>query len=91
MSERGQDIYTPAQIAARTNTGEDKVRDVVRQEVADRIPDDQRMYPGGRVDKNVMFFFAGIYDAVASGRAISHVAPPVSFLRSRATDERVAS
>lgn len=78
--------YTPGYVAERMGIAEDRVRKVVRQECAALIPDELRFIPGGRVDEKVMTVFAGIFDQVTSGRAISRQGPPVepiSLVRQR--------
>ncbi len=67
--------YTPGYVAERMGIGEDRVRRVVRKECAALMPDELRMVPGGRVDDKVMTVFAGIFDAVTSGRAVTGTAP----------------
>ena len=67
--------YTPAHVAERMGIGEDRVRRVVRKEHAALTPDELRMVPGGRVDDKVMVIWAGIFDSVVSGRAVTRTAP----------------
>ncbi len=67
--------YTPAHVADLMGVGEDRVRRVVRKECAALTPDELRMVPGGRVDDKVLVIFAGIFDAVTSGRAVTRTAP----------------
>lgn len=74
------DTYTPGQIADRLGIGEARVRSVVRKECDALVPDHLRMIPGGRVDEKVMVIFAGIFDAVASGRAVTGTAPAVRMV-----------
>lgn len=76
------DTYTPGQIAARLSNphaaqpvAEDRVRKVIRQECDAQMPDELRMIPGGRYDMKVMFVYAGIFDAITSGRAVTRTAP----------------
>ena len=71
--------YTPAHVADLMGIGEDRVRRVVRKECAALTPDELRMVPGGRVDDKVMTIFAGIFDAVTSGRAVTRTAPALTF------------
>jgi len=71
--------YTPGEIAERMGIGEDRVRRVVRKECAALTPDELRMVPGGRVDEKVMTIFAGIFDAITSGRAVTRTAPALPF------------
>ncbi len=72
-------IYTPAHVADLLGIAEDRVRKIVRQESMALIPDELRMVPGGRIDREanskVLIILAGIFDAVTSGRAVTRTAP----------------
>jgi hypothetical protein len=86
------DFLTPEQVAQRlSGPGEKpvsaaKVREIVRDECTALLPDELRFIPGGRVHDNVMRIWTGIFEAVTSGRAITHTAPAppsISVLHTR--------
>jgi len=68
----------PDELATVLKVGSTTLRNQIREECKAGIPDDLRFVPGGRVaggSGGIVQIYRGIFDAVTSGRAVTHTPP----------------